>query len=273
MEVVEYKVPGDILKLSPIGDIQFGARGCDVDKLRRHIEWGNERQWYFLGMGDYLDPGSPSNRKAMESIELYDSVHDMLDDALCRMAEKLAGYMSGNWLGVIEGDHGFSLTSGEPIDHYLAGCLGTDFLGTSAFVNVYIGECPRPLRIWVFHGKSASAANPTGLTLHFQRLAATIEADIYLMGHAHQKYGVARDVLFPAKVGKTWKLKHRAVAYGATGSFLNGYQLGSESPAGYAKGSYVESAGLPPVATGALLITAEPEKRDEGWAFEIRVSV
>lgn len=275
MQVVEFKIPEDELILSPIGDIQYGAEGCDVEKLRRHFEFGEEHNWRYIGMGDYLDPGSPSTRAKIEGAQFYESMREMIDDGMIRLADKLADTMggpNGRWLGMIEGDHRLDLANGEPIDHYLAESVGTPFLGTSAFVLVKIGDCPVPLRIWVFHGKITSASNPTGLTLDFVRKQAAFDADIYLMGHAHQLYAVRRDRLFPAKVGRKWKVKHKTVAFAATGSFLNGWVTDIESAQGYPRGNYIEQAGLTPTPTGTPVITVRPEKREEGWTFDIRLS-
>lgn len=274
MQVIEHQLDTDELILSPIGDIQFGSPGCDVEKLKRHVEYGNERGWNYIGMGDYLDPGSPSTRAKIEGAQFYESMSMMIDDGICRMADQLAGILDspGRWLGLIEGDHRLDLSDGEPIDHYLSQTLKTPFLGTSAFVVVKFPNCPKPLRIWAFHGKVTSGSNPTGLTLDFVRKQAAFEADIYLMGHAHQLYTVRRDVLMAAKIGRKYQVKHRPVIYAATGSFLNGWQEDVESAAGYPRGGYVEQAGLVPVPTGTPVITVRPEKREWGWGFDIRSS-
>lgn len=275
MQVIEHTLDAEELVLSPLGDIQFGAPGCDVEKLKRHVEYGNERNWHYIGMGDYLDPGSPSTRAKIESAQFYESMSMMIDDGICRMADKLADIVraDGRWLGIVEGDHRLDLSDGEPIDHYLAQSLKTPFLGTSAFIVVKFPQSPVPLRIWAFHGKVTSGSNPTGLTLDFVRKQAAFDADIYLMGHAHQKYAVPRDVLQAVKVGRKYVIKHRTVVYAATGSFLNGWQQDVESAAGYPRGGYVELAGLVPLPTGTPIITVTPEKRDWGWGFDIRASV
>jgi len=273
LQIAEFKVPGPELNLSPIGDIQYGAQGCDRDKLKRHIEYGNKRGWYYLGMGDYLDPGSPSTRAKVEAAGFYESMREMIDDGICRLADDLAGILEGNnWLGMIEGDHRLDLSDGEPIDHYLSQAVGTPFLGTSAFIRVKIGDCPIPLTIWAYHGKLSSSTNPTGLTLEFARKQAGFDADIYLMGHAHQLYSVRRDVLLPVKHKGRWHIGHRDVVYAATGSFLNGWAHEAQSAAGFPRGGYVEQRGLTPTPTGAPLITITPVKREWGWSFEIRSS-
>ena len=42
----------------PISDIQHGASGADLKKLKRHVEWGVEHGAYFTGLGDYIDVAS-----------------------------------------------------------------------------------------------------------------------------------------------------------------------------------------------------------------------
>ena len=63
MELTSYQVnkPGEFI-LMPIGDIQYtGTRydTADIDRLKRHIEWGITHDAWFLGMGDYIDFASP----------------------------------------------------------------------------------------------------------------------------------------------------------------------------------------------------------------------
>ncbi len=274
MEIAEFKVPEGPLQISPIGDIQYGAQGCDVEKLKRHIDYGLEHGWYFIGMGDYLDTFSPSNQVLVQMPGLYESGRELLDDAVHARVSELAGILraEGRWLGVVEGDHKYEFSDGQPSDHLLARKLGTPFLGTAAFVVVRIAGHKAPLVIWAFHGKATSSSNPTGLTLDFGRKQNGFEADVFLMGHAHQLYTVPRDQLFPYKHGREWRIGHKTILYAASGSFLNGWALGSKGLTGYPGGSYVEKKGLVPIPTGAPLITVTPIERYGRHEFEIRGS-
>ena len=62
-------LPWDETLIMPIGDVQFGSAACDFDKFRRHMDWGMKHGAYFIGMGDYVDFGSPSNRGALKALE------------------------------------------------------------------------------------------------------------------------------------------------------------------------------------------------------------
>ncbi len=81
MELVTYQIPrkkGDRSPISiiPIGDIQYtGKKGVTaIDTLKRTVEVGQQLGAWYLGMGDYLDCFSPSNRQRMRGAALYDCV-------------------------------------------------------------------------------------------------------------------------------------------------------------------------------------------------------
>src|SRR3989304_6507717 len=59
--------------LMPVGDIQFDGKhgAADLPRLHRFLEWGMEREAWFLGMGDFVDFLSPSNRNRLRMAGLY----------------------------------------------------------------------------------------------------------------------------------------------------------------------------------------------------------
>ena len=282
MEVTERHVPGGELFIAPIGDIQFGAQGCDANKLRRHIAHGLKKNWWFLGMGDYLDHFSPSNYRALQRAkagDLYESSVELLDEAVTARVDKLihgplAG-TQGRWLGMVQGDHEYTFSDGTHSDQRIAEILDADFLGSTAIINVYSEGCPRPLRIWLTHGRGASSSS-TGKTLHLERMLQTFDADIYLMGHSHLKYAYPLDRLVSVRDGRGKnrkpRLVHETKILGITGSWLNGYQQSAMSTTGFRQGGYVERAAMRPIPTGGLLITARPEKESYGWRWDLTVS-
>lgn len=256
------------LKLAPVGDIQYGAASSDIDKLDRHIQYGIEHGWSFLGMGDYLDHFSPSNRRALVAAKgaLYDSARELLDESVENRIYDLSQTLQapGQWLGLVQGDHAWEFADGEHSDGKLARELGCDFFGTSVMLKVKIGECPVPLVIWATHGKGASI-NPTGKTNHLERMVRSFDADVYLMGHAHLKYGVPLDRFETVTKNKKNYIVNRTKIIGITGSFMSGITNS-------VKGTYVEEAALAPVPTGGLLITAKPVKEEWGWRWDMFVS-
>lgn len=268
MEIIKRKIEGSEVKLAPVGDIQFGAKTVDTGKLERHITYGVEHGWKFLGMGDYLDHFSPSNRKALMSarVGLYDSARELLDDAVHERLNKLGMILEpsrGQWINMIGGDHSWDFEDGQNADAVLAGALGSPFAPGAAMVHLTVGDCPLPLKIFHTHG-AGSSINATGKTLHLERMVRSFEADIYLMGHSHLKYGVPLDRAETVFHKNKPYLVRRTKILGITGSFMDGYALGTTS--------YVEEKALAPVPTGGLLITATPVKEEWGWRWDMFVS-
>ncbi len=281
MQIVDVHIDQAELLLAPIGDIQYGAQGCDVDKLQRHLDYGIEHGWSFLGMGDYLDHFSNSNRQALRhaQVNLYESAAELLDEAVDRRIDELVDEVldasRGRWLGALQGDHEYTFLDGTHSDQRIAQRLGCPFLGTAAITNVYVGDCPVPLRVWGTHGRGASSSS-TGKTAHLERMLQTFDADVYLMAHSHLKYGYTLDRLKTVTVGKgktkRQKLVHETKALGITGSWLNGYQQDSKSPTGFPQGGYVERGAMRPIPTGGLLFTCKPVLEDWGWRWDIFVT-
>ena len=275
MELVDKHIPRGPFTLAPVGDIQYGSQGCAEKLLRDHIDKAIANDWWLLGMGDYLDAMSPSNRRRMvaANTENYDSVRDLIDDAFQAKVSDLARLLAGTegrWLGMIAGDHGWTLEDGQPCDALLAAKLKTRFLGSAAIVSVHAKGVDRPLRIFVTHGRGSSVSE-TGKTLHLSRLLAKFECDIVLMGHSHLLYGAPIDRIKSVATKTGPRLYAQRKIVGITGSFLKGYEENT-SANGWPSGSYVEKAALPPVPLGALTINCEPVREEWGWEWNLSVT-
>ena len=126
-------LPWEEVTICPIGDIQFGAQGVEADRLRRHIEWGLGQGAYFIGMGDYVDVMSPSNREAWRSVRRYDAMTQAMQE---KAEEHIVGVLkllegtTGRWLGLLQGHHYFDFEDGTTSDTRLAAALKSPFLGT-----------------------------------------------------------------------------------------------------------------------------------------------
>lgn len=269
MEIVESKIAAsEVVKIAPIGDFQYGSTLCDVEKLERHVAYGKEHDWKWVGMGDYLDHFSPSNRRALVSARgaLYDSARELLDEAVYDRLHGIAQVLEptrNHWLGMVAGDHTWDFEDGQNADAVLAGMLGAPFSDGALMIHVKQAGVPLPLRIFAVHG-AGSSVSMTGKTLHLERLMRAFDADIYLMGHSHLKYGVPVDKHETIVKGKKKFLVTRTKIIGITGSFMNGYEAG--------KKSYVEEKALAPVPTGGLLIEARPVLEEYGWRWDMFVT-
>lgn len=276
MELVEKRLASTTeVTIAPIGDIQYGSQGCAEDMLKDHLAAHPDA--LLVGMGDYLDHFSPSNRRALVGARtaLYESAAELLDDAIHERVRQLtdgplAG-TKGRWLGLVAGDHIWTYQDGQTCDHHVAQRLEAPYLGHSAIVSVKVKGVARPLRIMVTHGKGASVS-ATGKTLHLERLAAAFpDADIVLMGHSHLRYGVVKDSMAVVDGKHGPRLFARKRVLGITGSFLKGYEEFTRSGP-VAGGSYVEQAAMAPVSLGGILIRCVPVKHDWGWEWDLTVT-
>ena len=300
MQLVSYSMPWKPMVLMPVGDIQwFGdQREVALEKLKKHILWGVQQGAWFLGMGDYIDAFSPSNRQRLKSAGLYDNANRVVERAAVKLVDELYDQAlkpsKGRWLGLLAGHHFAELRDGTTTDQYLARKLGTQFLGDCAYVRLLFtkggGAGPKSahtgsVTVWCHHGEGAgmSAAAPIQ---RLEKLPASWDADIFLMGHQSKIAAVPMDRCFPVWPHQQGmhepKLYYKTVLLCGTGSFMKGYVEGRQEGL-TPRGTYVEKGMMRPVSLGAPVITITPRdkdtekdargKRSKVWLPDIRASV
>lgn len=283
MEYVEkhitYKVmPNETITLMPIGDAQVGVEAADLKRLKNHIEWGfHTKHALFLGMGDYVDMASPSNRRTLKAAGLYDTVTEALqakaqEDIKTFLENTL--YTKGAWLGLLQGHHYMEMADGTTTDMHLAEALRTQFLGDSALVRIVFDKhkdvdgLPVKADIWCHHGRGGGAAVAAPIN-YLEKIARGFDADIYLMGHQHKKIAAPIDEIYYSRSGR---MLHHTKMLACTGSFLKGYLANSTSE-GRAGGTYVEKGMMTPVSLGGIVIELGIVKEEYGDRLDINVSL
>jgi hypothetical protein len=261
--------------LMPVGDIQYGPHS-DNDRLARHVEWGVKKGAYFIGMGDMVDPMSPSERRLWKS--MMENLHDSTTIALMEMLEKkekeleeILAPTRGRWVGLLRGHHYMPYEDGTTSDSRLAKFLGCPELGHQALVTLDLGKGARCI-ISAHHGAGSSGLAGGPLS-RIQKQTMGIYADIYLVGHTHTKS--AAPVPFMRyevdDVGiQDFSVNRYLVS---TGSFLKGFIPGSRDLGGHPCGTYVEKGMMNPVTLGAPVIYIRPRMRNGRSAPDINVSV
>jgi hypothetical protein len=270
MELItkRFGVQKEIL-LMPVGDIQWAGDRSEValGMLKRHIQWGVDRGAYFIGMGDYIDTFSPSNRAKLTSAQLYDTALRTIDkDAYDRMKElydQALAPSKGRWLGLLEGHHFHQMRTGLTTDQYLAELLDAPFLGTSAYLRLIFdrAQTAKPstgeVVIWLHHGTGSSRA-VGGALARLDQVRRGFDADIYMMGHFHSKDAKPIDYIrpiFPAH--GLPRLVHATRLLVVTGSFLKGH-VAHRRDGLVPRGGYVEQSMLNPVSLGGVLVKIRP---------------
>lgn len=264
----------------PIGDVQLDPiirgrpRSADVKRFRQTVQWGMDHGAYFIGMGDYTDVASPSNRAALRATRLYDNVRDTLDEAANITLDELKEYLEptiGNWLGLLSGHHLWDFEDGTNTDTRLAQFLRTPHLGTSTLATVRFsrqGKKKAPFfRIWAHHGQGGGRMLASGVN-QLEHVLKAFDADVYLVGHHHKVTAAKYPLLttLGGEKGAKPELVHRDRILATTGSFLKGYLQGSRR-GGIAMGGYPEVGLMNPVSLGSIAILARPRYTNEGYAL------
>ena len=283
MEYVEHHIthkliPNETVTLMPIGDAQVGVEAADIGRLKKHMEWGfHTKHALFLGMGDYVDMASPSNRRTLKAAGLYDTVTDALADKAEKDIEDFLGatfFTRGSWLGLLQGHHYMEMSEGKTSDMTIAEELRAPFLGDAAIVRIIFDKhldvdgLPVKADIWCHHGRGGGIGAAAPISL-LEKTARGFNADIDLMGHQHKKVATPIDELFYSRDGR---MLHRTKLLACTGSFLKGY-LDKSCSEGRAGGTYVEKGMMTPVSLGGIVIEIGIVKEEYGNRLDLTVSL
>ncbi len=273
-----YCFPWNEIQVMPIGDVQLGQTGCRKDKLKEDVAWAlKQGNVYFLGMGDYIDLFSPSNRYQWRSGKFYDTAIEAMEDKAHGLITEFLSLVKGSeghWLGLLEGDHYFAFEDGTTSDTLIAKELKTTFLGSCAFLRLNFKRAgshgSASCKIWAHHGKGNGLTPHTPL-LRLEHMMAYFNADAYLIGHQHKAPAVKvpfMDMTNQAPYNLTAKTR----ALCGTGGYFEGYHQGS-TMAGRPKGSYVECGMMPPVSLGSILLKFYPIHRTHEDEIRIKVEI
>lgn len=260
----------------PIGDFQLGSPGTDLRHLKEHVKWGVDHGVMFLGMGDYTDFLSPSNRRYLKNSGLYDTAVDIIEtighqhiDTLMEILEPTKGM----WIGMHEGHHLFEFGDGTTTDTELCRLLDAPFLGTAALSRLQFrdnhnhnAEC----LIWSHHGEGSSSTDPVA---RLKKVAPGFpQVDVFVQGH-NTKLGseAVNNIWFYGPPGDL-RMRSKKQLFVASGGFMTGYTQGSKF-AGRAAGSYVERGMMRPSAIGAPIIYVEPRRKEDYNDLSLHCSV
>jgi len=272
MEITSIDMPWETITLAPIGDTHLGSPGAAPDRLKRHIEWVLETQTnpYFIGMGDYVDLGSPSTRQKIKGADFYDVAHEALrehaDRSLDTFIDKAQGTES-RWLGFLSGHHFYEYLDGSTTDTRLVDYYDTIYLGQTAFIRLRFhrqgSSGSLTCTIFATHGQGSGAKQSSPLN-KLENMIAYFDADIYLMGHYHRKPTAPIDQVYMSN-REPHKIQHRTKLIATTGGFLRSYVEGQIL--------YPEQKLLSPTALGGVIITIQPVHAHNDDRISIHASV
>lgn len=270
----EYKIKaeksGEPIYIIPFGDVHRSSPMHHEEKWLEFLDWAKtKKRAYFLGMGDYDDLSSASERLILSDKKLHESTSQTLtklyEGHVKRLAQELK-FMNGKLIGMLEGNHYAEFPDGTTTTQRLCRELDSKYLGVSAFIRVSFlySTHHAALDIWAHHGKGAARLIGGSLN-RVQQMAESANADIYLMGHDHKKSVGMMDKLELQSGCGSIRLHHKKQLYIRTGSFLKGYENNSVS--------YVADMALNPTNLGVVKIEITPKKTKNNFKLDLHASI
>ena len=237
------------IHLVPFGDVHWDSPNHAEETWREFIDYWKPRRKnaYFLGMGDYLDGYSSSERNIVYSRSLHDSTLAREERETRKRVMRFCSqinWMKGRVLGIMGGNHYPEFSDGTTGDMMLANMLGTKYLGVCTALRVTLNANSNRSSIDIFahHGRGGGTT-AGGRMNAVEKLDRVAEADIYLMGHNHARGVLPLGQRLRLSVTRAGlKLVSRQQWIGRTGSFLKGYDPDSSS--------YVVDTAMPPASLG-----------------------
>ena len=259
-------LPWKEVLIIPIGDIQLQQQRdvVDLERLKEVIAYGVKNDAWYIGMGDFIDMESPSNRKKLRESGFYDSVVDAIDAKAEELEEELQKILKptvGKWLGLLEGHHYHVHQDGTTTDQRMANFLKAPFLGTCAYINLTFKpnnkSHARPkVLIWAHHGRSGGKLLSSPLN-QLEHVVRGFDADIYLLGHHHKAVAGKLARMYAQFNTTVGYLKNKEMIIACTGSFLKGFVDGVKRD-GRPHGLYPETAMMNPLALGVVKLRIKP---------------
>jgi hypothetical protein len=257
--------------LFPFGDIHRSSNMCSVKHWKDFTTWARTKERaLFLGMGDYDDLASTSERKILLNAEFHESTKDLLEETYNKNVMRLSKeieFMNGSLIGLIEGNHYGVYPTGITTTQKMCDILKCKYLGASSFVRLTFKYGTRETSIDIFAHHGKGAARLVGGSLNrIQQMGEAAQADIYLMGHDHKKSVGTSSKLFLGGGNGKLEVKHKKQLYVRTGSFLKGYEDGVPS--------YIVDGAMNPTDLGVVKIEMTPRAGDnDGLFIDLHASV
>lgn len=264
-QTIEIENMDELTNIWFTGDWHVGCAGHDEDRFNYflHKAAKDKEKTFYVGMGDYFDFASSSEQKDMKKGKLHETTIAMFDEIVESNVSKLAQkikQMRGNMIGLVEGNHSWTYANGNTATKDLAERLTTKELGWLSFVTLNFNIKSRSKNVKVTmvlcHGKAGGKlmGNSVNQIDDLKRIFPT--ADIYVMGHDHQRFAVPSTVILPIYQNNKTYLKQKRQFLCRSGSFLKSY---TEN-----KSEYVTGRLLKPSDLGAikLQIGFHKDKKD-----------
>jgi hypothetical protein len=264
----------DYVTLIPFGDVHRDSPHHALGEWREFLALAKRaHNPVFLGMGDYLDSYSTSERRIIYSHDLHESTKSREEMDTRKRVEAFAkeiGFMRGKLIGIMGGNHFPAFGDGTTGDQYLTRLLDAEYLGACCAIRLTVldtrGNKGCAVDVFAHHGKGGGVTAGGRLNA-VEKMQSVCDADIYLMGDNHARgalpLGDRLRLTHNAKTGL--RLSCRTPWIGRTGSFLLSYKPG--------QASYVTDAALPPAALGWITFKLKLHRTRAGTEDTVSIRI
>jgi hypothetical protein len=263
-----YQIPmakqGGKYTIIPFGDVHYDSHNCDRKKFSEFLRRAKtEKNTFYLGMGDYFDFASYTERRSLKNARLHESTEAKLDknaDAdVKELCEEIA-FMKNRVIGLLEGNHGWEYGDGTTDTDKLSDNLLCKNLGALSYIEIQFrtedGNTRCTLKLFASHGKGGGKLVGTSFNKVDDMRNICDEADIYLMGHDHKKGILPIDIIGFRRTRSGIDMCNKRKLLVRTGSFLKGYVEDEES--------YVMRSLMRPSSLGIVKIEVDIKRTREG---------
>jgi len=184
LNCVELKAK-DYVNIIPLGDIHFGAKECDIDKLEEWIDWiKHDKNTSVMLMGDLINCGTKVSIGAGTFDDDYnpEEQYYKMIEYLKPIRKKIIGAHLGNHEERIRMETSFDITK------LMCKDLDVPYLGYSALSKIRVNDLN--YIVCSTHGSTGSGTI-MGKLNGCRKMMDIADADLYLYGHTH---GLAHDV-------------------------------------------------------------------------------
>ena len=227
------------------------AVSCDVKRWKWFLDKAakdDPDRTYYMGLGDYHDLASAREQVHLNRNALHETTMESLDELVEKNNRKFAEeikQMRGKLIGMIDGNHNWKFPNGVTASEDLANRMGAPHLGWLSHITLTFkfsgGKKTQNVYIVACHGRAGGKRIGTSINQVEDMKTIFPLADIYIMGHNHDRGAWPMDIFYPTKGGD---IKQKRQFLCRSGSFKKAYEEG--------KSSYEVGRLLRPADLGAL---------------------
>lgn len=259
-KVIKLKSWNDIVPIWFFGDVHRDAVACDKERWKWFLKKSEQdKEAYYMGMGDYHDLASSREQVHLNRNDLHETTMETLDEVVEKNNRDFCveiKQMRGRLLGLMDGNHNWRFPNGSTASEDLANRMGCEHLGWLTHFTLLFksGGKVQSVHIVACHGRAGGKRIGTSINQVEDMKAIFPIADIYIMGHNHDRGAWPIDVLYPTAGGQ---IKQKRQFLCRSGSFLKAYEKG--------RSNYATGMLLRPADMGALKLNIGFHRdREEG---------